>query len=294
MVLTFKRQPAGAEPPAPEITVLRNKNVLVVDDNATNRRIVLHYIRALGATATAVSSGAEALDALRKAAVTDSPYELAVIDYQMPEMDGVMLAEAIRADAEILNVRMVMLTSLDRRFRPDELMTLGLTQALMKPVRQGELASAMMKALSPDIVTAAAAPVTLLERNAGAGLRILIAEDNTVNLRVVCAQLKKLGHTFDCAGNGEEALAALRKSTYDLVLMDCQMPVLDGYETTRTIRAGSVQPNIVIVAMTANAMEGDREQCLAAGMNDYVSKPVRVQELRKVLERIGASAVRVS
>ncbi|MEO7597951.1 MAG: response regulator [Opitutus sp.] len=291
LVITFKRQPAGAEPPLAEIAVLRDTRVLVVDDNATNRRIVLHYIRAHGANATAVASGAEALAALREAAGTDSPYELVVVDYQMPEMDGVMLAEAIRADAEINSVRMVMLTSLDRRFRPEELVALGLTQALMKPVRQGELARAMMKALSPDAATVAIAPVTKLEPTVGNGLRILIAEDNAVNLRVVSAQLQKLGHTFDTASNGEEALAALAKETYDVVLMDCQMPVLDGYEATRAIRSGTVQRNIYIVAMTANAMEGDRENCLAWGMNDYVSKPVRVQELVTVLERINTAGV---
>jgi PAS domain S-box-containing protein len=286
MVLKFERQGTAAEPPLVELTILRDKRILVVDDNATNRRIVLHYIRALGASVTAVNGGAEALVALRDAARTDAPYELAVIDYQMPNMDGVMLAEAIRNDPSISGIRMLMLTSLDRRFRADELATIGLTQALMKPVRQGELASAMKKALGADIATKPRSPLTVAEQPASNGLRILIVEDNTVNLRVICAQLKKLGHTFNSAANGQEALEALQTSAYDLVLMDCQMPVMDGYEATRAIRAGQNQPSIMIVAMTANAMEGDRELCLQAGMNDYVSKPVRVQELRTVLERV--------
>jgi CheY-like chemotaxis protein len=209
----------------------------------------------------------------------------------MPDMDGVMLAEAIRTDADLVGIPILMLTSLDRRFRPDELAALGLAQALMKPVRQGELASAMKKALGADVPVSPSAPLTAVERATDGGLRILIAEDNTVNLRVVCAQLKKLGHRFDTAANGQEALVALQKAVYDVILMDCQMPVMDGYETTRAIRAGQCQAGIMIVAMTANAMEGDRERCLQAGMNDYVSKPVRVQELRTALERITALTV---
>ena len=294
MTLKFPRQGTAAEAPLVELTVLRDKRILVVDDNATNRRIVLHYIKALGATVTVVNSAPEALVALRAAARSDAPYELAVIDYQMPDMDGVMLAEAIRTDADLTGIPILMLTSLDRRFRADELAALGLTQALMKPVRQGELAAAMKKALGADVPVSPSAPVTALERATGGGLRILIAEDNTVNLRVVCAQLKKLGHRFDIAANGQEALVALQKSVYDVILMDCQMPVMDGYETTGAIRAGQCQAGITIVAMTANAMEGDRERCLQVGMNDYVSKPVRVQELRAVLERIAAVTVHAS
>ena len=292
LILKFDRQAPGAEAPAFMVPLLQDKRVLVVDDNATNRRIVLHYVRAQGLTVTAVSSGPEALTVLREAARNGSPFHLAVVDYQMPEMDGVMLAQTIHEDPALRGVRMVMLTSLDRRFRTDELAALGLSQALMKPVRQGELANAMINALGPEAVPKVVPPTATVEVVPVKGVRILVAEDNEVNLRVVSAQLKRLGYSFVSASNGQAAVDALRQETFDLILMDCQMPVLDGYEATRTIRAGGVQANILIVAMTANAMEGDREACLEAGMNDYISKPIRLPDLRKVIERMIPAAVR--
>jgi CheY-like chemotaxis protein len=278
---------------------LCNLRVLVVDDNATNRQILRHQIFAWKMQKGSAASGYEALKVLRAAAAAGEPYDLALLDMQMPEMDGMTLAKAIKADPAIARTHLIMLTSLGHRFSAEELKAVGLDAYLVKPVKQSRLFDCLVDVMAsehPEEALAATpdAPA-VLEAPPFPGLRILVAEDNQVNQKIAAAQLKKLGCRVDLAANGHEVLEALPRADYAVVFMDCQMPEMDGYEATRIIRDRERDSKrrcrwaapIHVVAMTANAMQGDREKCLAVGMNDYISKPVRVAELRAAIERSG-------
>jgi CheY-like chemotaxis protein/HPt (histidine-containing phosphotransfer) domain-containing protein len=216
---------------------------------------------------------------MRAAAREGEPFELVILDGHMPGMDGLEVARAIRADAELSGARLVMLTSTgDRRASAR---AAGVEHYLTKPVRRARLLETIAEALSDgpaEREDAPAAPALTLD-----GPTVLVVEDNTVNQLVIKGMLAKRGFDVDCAGHGREALALIARRDYALVFMDCQMPEMDGYEATAALRAeGSRLP---IVAMTAHAMKGDRERCLAAGMDDYLSKPLRPEELDAVLER---------
>jgi CheY-like chemotaxis protein len=208
-------------------------------------------------------------------------------------MDGIMLAQAIKSDPALAALPVILLTSLGHH--RDEAGNRLLAGRLSKPVRQSQLFDALQQALgySEQALEAAA-----LRKVGGASAsaeaapqrlhHILLAEDNSVNQKVALAILKKLGYTAEAVGNGEEAIAALRAIPYDLVLMDCEMPVMDGFAATAAIRSGAaavLNPNIPVIALTAHAGQGDRDRCLAAGMNDYVAKPVQLATLATVLER---------
>ncbi len=241
------------------------------------------------------SNGAEAHAILRKEAGTD-PYAIAVLDFQMPEMDGLELAEKIRADPELAKIRIVMMSSGGGK-NGDDRRAAVLDEWLAKPVKAPELFRSL-SSLHGDGEqtqrTVSAAPAgqssesgSATANNAAVGGRILLAEDNPVNQKVATIQLRKLGYQADVVGNGREALAALARTRYDLVLMDCQMPEMDGYQATEEIRkheAGSARHTIVI-AMTAFGLSGDREKCLDAGMDDYLPKPVRLEQLKEILDR---------
>jgi CheY-like chemotaxis protein/HPt (histidine-containing phosphotransfer) domain-containing protein len=241
------------------------------------------------------ASGAEALQALREAHAAGDPYDIAILDYQMPEMDGEMLGRAIKADPELRGVCLLMLTSLGVRGNEDRLHEAGFAACLAKPARQSELLAALMAVWSrrnepsgPMIThnslattqrTHSATPVRF-------SARVLLAEDNIVNQKIAVMTLESLGCRVDVAANGREAVEMLDCRPYDIVFMDCEMPEMDGFEATFAIRqraAGHAQ--IPIVAVTAKAISGDREKCLAAGMNDYISKPVRPNDFRAALER---------
>jgi signal transduction histidine kinase/DNA-binding response OmpR family regulator len=280
----------------PELLDLR---VLVVDDNATNRQILRHQIFAWNMQKGSAASGREALDMLRKAALAGEAYDLALLDMQMPEMDGLDLARTIKADPLIANTRLILLTSLGRFLTPKEMQDAGILAFLVKPVKQSRLFDSIVAAVgaaSPKVTFAKETSAINPKAIAALGLqnvRILLAEDNSVNQKVALAQLQKLGLKADAVSNGLEVLEALRRIPYDIVFMDCQMPEMDGYEAARRIRQlenlnGTKCPwptPLQIIALTANAMQGDREQCLAAGMNDYISKPVRISEIQLALER---------
>ena len=205
----------------------------------------------------------------------------------MPEMDGVTLARAIRGEATGSEVPLVLFTSLGRReARAEEE---GFAAYLHKPIKPSQLFDALVSVLAerPVHVRERGVARTELDRELGRRhpLRILLAEDNVVNQRLIQLQLKKLGVIADIAANGREAVAALDRKPYDVLLMDCQMPEMDGYEATRHVRRSGRHPRLRIIAMTANAMQGDREKCLEAGMDDYLSKPTRIEDLRLTLER---------
>ena len=280
--------------------------VLVVDDNATNRQILCHQILAWKMHAASAASGMEAIQKLRTAVQEDNPYDLALLDVQMPGMDGLTLARAIKADSAIAGTRLVALTSLGQACSTEELKLAYIDKYLVKPVKQSRLfdclANIMGKVEVRDTVAKSdlSAPPTnspptdspQVDRQPEKA-RILLAEDNHTNQRVALGLLRKLGYGADTVVNGLAALEALQFIPYDIILMDCQMPEMDGYDATRAIRRWEQSSDqgsnwkfpVRIIAITANAMQGDREKCLAAGMDDYLSKPIRLQELQAVLER---------
>jgi CheY-like chemotaxis protein/HPt (histidine-containing phosphotransfer) domain-containing protein len=261
---------------------LAGRRLLVVDDNATNRRILTLQTEAWGMRVRAAESGAEALAWLDQGAI----FDVAILDMQMPEMDGSQLSEAIRARANTSALPLVLLSSLGRR--PEDTAHGRFAASLTKPVKAAQLHDSLLAVLGATQARPAAPGHTGFDTSLAERLplRILLAEDNVVNQKVATKTLEKLGYRADVAANGLEVLDALARQPYDVVLMDVQMPELDGLGASRRIRREvppARQPRII--AMTANAMQSDRELCLAAGMDDYVSKPVRVEELVAALER---------
>jgi CheY-like chemotaxis protein len=259
--------------------------VLVVDDNATNRHILQLQLANLQMQSAAVSDGTEALEFLRTEAAAGNPVPFAIVDMQMPGMDGISLANAIKAEPLIADTRLIILSSMGNLVSSSSLANAGVEEYIVKPVKQSRLEFSLSSMLgrqpaNADIALPDTPPVDVARQS----IRILLAEDNLVNQKVALLQLKRLGFTADLACNGMEALAALERSFYDVILMDCQMPVMDGYAATREIRR-KYSSSIYIIAMTAKAMTGDREKCLAAGMDDHVSKPVSIEELGRVLSQ---------
>jgi PAS domain S-box-containing protein len=267
-------------PPMPVAT-----HALVVDDSATNRKIVAEYLASRGARVAGAGSGPVALEVLREAAERGDPFELVVIDFHMPGMDGLELATLIRAETSLRAVRIVMLTSVGgHRAAAREA---GVTHYLTKPVRRERLLDTVAEALADEEPRAPVpAPRPAAPAPNAAGPHLLVAEDNEVNQLVICGMLAKRGYTVDVAADGAQALAMLAAGDYAAVFMDCQMPELDGYEATERIRAGEpAGERIPIIAMTAHAMAGDRERCLEAGMDDYLAKPLRGGDLDAALGR---------
>jgi two-component system, sensor histidine kinase and response regulator len=276
---------------------LRGLQVLIVDDNATNRRVLAGLLRLWGAYPTAVESGPAALAEIEKAAQAGSTFPLLLVDGMMPDMDGFALIEQLRKDSSAATSTIMMLTSADRQSDSARCRQLGLSGYLVKPVKADELQIAILAALGGTALgNRAARPAeapnakpAAIERSGG--LRILLAEDNPVNQRVALHLLAKEGNSALAVLNGREALEAMSKENFDLVLMDVQMPEMDGLEATRAIRAQEegTDRHVLIVAMTAHAMKGDRERCLDSGMDDYVSKPVQKSELLRVLANAKAA-----
>jgi len=299
--LRLEKQPHALRTELEEIRRLANVRVLVVDDNATNRKILHHQILGWRMRNGSAASGREALAILKAEAAAGDPYDLVILDLQMPEMDGLMLAQAIKAEPALAATRLILLSSLGRKLTPEEMRASGISAYLIKPVRQSELYNSLVLAMASGPLplgrrrfTSPALDVMSAPReNQPRTVRILLAEDNAVNQKVALRQLKKLGYAADAVGNGLEVLEALARIPYPVVLMDCHMPEMDGLEATRQIRArersgranGRDHPPVRIIAMTADAMQGDREKCLAVGMDDYISKPVRLADLQAALRR---------
>ena len=274
----------GARAHIPEPEALRGLAVLVVDDNATNRRILYETLVGWRMKPVLAGCGSEALDILRRHARSGDRFALLLLDAQMPDMDGFTLARQIQEDPALAGPRIMMLSSLDIGSIVPELRETG--HYLVKPVTRANLLSAILRVLGggqPRLVPSRSA----VRAATGRPLRILLAEDNAVNQKVAARLLEKQGHSVEVTSNGTEALAAFMRDAFDLILMDVQMPVMNGYDATQAIRAaerGSGR-HIPIVALTAHAMKGDREICLKAGMDDYLGKPIHFRELVAVLER---------
>jgi signal transduction histidine kinase/CheY-like chemotaxis protein len=286
--LTKRPVPCAAAQSAP--AALRGLRVLCVDDNAINRAILEAQLTAWGMHVECVADGPYALARLRAAHCDARPYALAILDHQMPEMDGMTLARAIYTDPVLRTTRLIMLSSLGQRLPEDAAQHTGIAAYLTKPVRQSQLYDCITTVMGSAVALSTGSPVTPPRRpEAQAQLRakVLVAEDNMVNQKVAVRMLEKFGYQADVVANGREAIEALARLAYDCVLMDCQMPEMDGYEATVAIRQRemSTERHIPIIAMTANAMQGDREQCLAVGMDDYLSKPVKAEELLAILQK---------
>jgi two-component system sensor histidine kinase/response regulator len=260
---------------------LAGRRMLIVDDNATNRRIVRDMLTAAGVTLDEASGAETGVAAMRQARAEGQPYALAVIDAQMPGKDGFELAQDVRKDDRLSGTRLLMLTSAGQRGDIQRCKEVGIDGYLTKPASRTDLLEMIAALLSdetkPELVT------RHLIAESRRRLTILLAEDNPVNQEVAAAMLRKRGHKVDVVANGAEAVAAVTRTPYDLVLMDIQMPELDGFEATKRIRDG-VAAHIPIIALTAHALTGERDRCLANGMNGYLSKPFRAHDLFAIVE----------
>jgi PAS domain S-box-containing protein len=270
--------------------LLRGSRVLIVDDNRTNRRILEGMLNRWEMISVSVEEGQQALDALSGARAVGQSFALILTDMHMPKMDGFTLVEQIRKRPELATATIMMLTSAGHRGDAARCQELGVAAYLLKPIRQSELREAIARVLGAHAENGAIPLVTRYSlhdgRDPAASLRVLLAEDNPVNQRLAVRLLEKRGHHVVVAGNGAEALAAMDEQDFDLVFMDVQMPEMDGLEATAVIRGkekitGKHQP---IIALTAHAMKGDREKCISGGMDGYLTKPIRPQELDDVLE----------
>jgi PAS domain S-box-containing protein len=268
---------------------LKGRRALIVDDNLNNCKILVHQVAGWGLQPTSVLTPEAGLEELARHKGTPQAYELVLVDYQMTGMDGIEFARRVRADAACAAVKIIMLTSWGQRGQARLAKEAGIQGYLSKPVRQTQLLECIVE-VSGDNAGAEVELVTrhsLAENKLRRRLHVLLTEDNSVNQKVATKMLERIGCRVDIAGNGLEALEAVARTQYNLILMDCQMPEMDGYEASREIRRMQLRDNVrtPIVAMTANAMKGDRELCLAAGMDDYLSKPVKPHALQAIIEK---------
>ena len=285
----------GAVRPAlPDPAALDNVRVLVVDDNATNRQILEKTLLYWHMRPTSVPSAAAALSLLREAREAGAPFKLMLADCHMPDMDGFMLMEQVQKSPDLAGLVTIMLTSGGQRGDGLRCKELGIAAYLIKPVLQADLFQALLKVLSAQ--EGALKPATVITRHSlregHLPLRILLAEDNVVNQRLACRLLENHGDTVVVANNGLQLLEALERQSFDLILMDAQMPHMDGFEATAAIRRmeQATLGHIPIIAMTAHAMVGDRQRCLEAGMDGYIAKPVHAHELFETIETVLAHA----
>jgi two-component system, sensor histidine kinase and response regulator len=261
--------------------------VLIVDDNGTNRGILELMLKRCGMLPKSVKGGAEAIVELLAASAAGKRYALIICDVLKPGMDGFSFVERVRQEPKLSTAKIMILTSAGQRGDAARCEELGISAYAMKPLRQSELQDVICRLLEEE----GAAPLITRysianARNAAVSLRVLVAEDNAVNQKLMARLLEKRGHHVKVVANGLEALESLEQGSYDLVLMDVQMPELDGFEATGELRKREKQTGLhtPIIALTAHAMKGDRERCLEAGMDGYLSKPIRAQELDDLLE----------
>ena len=270
---------------------LKDVRVLIVDDNATNRLILSEMVSKWEMLPKVVDSAVAGLRELRRAQQSNEPYHLLLSDVQMPDVDGFELASQIRADDRLHTTVIMMLSSGAAPEDAARTRSLGVAAHLMKPIKQSELYEKIAAVIGDSVKVTqppTEAPVAVIRP-----LRILLAEDSNTNQRLAVSVLTKWGHTVSIANNGQDAVDAWEREPFDVVLMDVQMPELDGYEATAIIRAKEIHSggHVPIIAMTANAMKGDREECLSAGMDDYVAKPIRWPDLQQALARVLATSM---
>jgi two-component system, sensor histidine kinase and response regulator len=283
--------PATASRPDPVdpglLERLRGAAVLVVDDHPTNRQILEQTLRLWGADVRSVESGALALSALEVAQRAGRPYSLMLLDANMPTMDGFALAEEIRRRGATASPAIMMLTSAHRPGDLDRCASLGIRTHLTKPIGRSDLRKALLQVLATATPVSQERPVPLSATGAASPLRVLLAEDNLVNQRYAAQLLRNEGHEVAMAVDGRQALEMLQRQRFDLALMDVQMPEMSGLEVTRRVREAEAggERRLVIVALTARAIKGDRDECLAAGMDDYLSKPFKRQELLAMIAK---------
>ncbi|MGZ8384280.1 MAG: response regulator, partial [Nitrospira sp.] len=283
-----------APPPTHSRTQLRGRRILLVDPNKTARHALHQQLVTSGIDCVGAENGHKAYEMARAAAAKQKPFDLALIDLHLPDMDGFEAATGLKSDPVTAATRVVILTTVGRRGDGSTAQALGIDAYLTKSLRQSQLLDCLCRLVDGTAPVDRAQPVpatplvtrhTLAEAQTSAMTRLLLAEDNPVNQKVACKMLEKLGCRIDVVGNGQEAVTAHERTPYPLIFMDCQMPEMDGFEATAMIRKmeGSSR-HTPIVAMTANAMKGDREKCLAAGMDDYVAKPIRPKDLQTILD----------
>ena len=301
---TFQKQAVCPPAIVPSVE-LTGRRILIVDDNESNRTILHHLVSGWGMLDDQAHDAVEAMQRLNQAAANGTPYDVAVLDMLMPGKDGLQLAQEIKSHPQGAGVRLVVLTSLIQPGHAERARRAGFNAYLTKPVRHDQLQGCLRVvfglqqapvATKVETGLSGGAPPALITRHTLAEQRtrprILVAEDNLVNQKLAVRMLERLGYQPDIVSNGNEALAAFEREVYSAIVMDCQMPVMDGYEATRHIREQEQRPqasrdraHIPIIALTANAMQGDRERCKAAGMDDYLSKPVKIDDLERILHR---------
>jgi PAS domain S-box-containing protein len=277
--------PVGSVANRPAHLELAGIHALVVDDDAMSRDILSRYATSWGVHVSTAQHAAEALVILQSAAQSEQPYDIAIVDLRMPEIDGMQLAEKIRSNPLLHQTRLVLVTAYDGPAQGQAAIAAGFSAYLTKPVRQSQLYDCISGALFDlvDELVPEAAPQAVAERRD----RILLAEDNPINRQVALQQLRKLGYSADSATNGKDAVEQSRKVDYDLIFMDCHMPVMDGFEATKAIRSRESRTGkrVAIIAMTANALRRDRDASLAAGMDEHLTKPVSLDDMRSVTNR---------
>ncbi|HVU25011.1 MAG TPA: response regulator, partial [Opitutus sp.] len=291
----FDRAREPLTPPAPPPALRGGRHVLIVDDNETNRKLLERLCVAWELPHGVAASAAAALAHLRWLAQTGKPFDLVLLDHHMPGVDGLALARAIRDDPLIPRPTLVMLSSRGERLTRAEMKANGIDACESKPIYPEKLRALLGRLLAPVAAVAKpAAPAGGLR--AARPAEILVVEDNPLNQKVTLMQVRNLGHAADAAENGREAIAALRRKHYDVVLMDVHMPVMDGQEATRFIRRAQAarEPgfpcDLRIIATTASAQPEDRESCLRAGMDDFLTKPVQAEALQALLDRLLADS----
>ena len=267
---------------------LRGLRVLIIDDNPTNLEILTSHTNSWGMESECSSNGSDGITKLRSARKKGKPFDMVILDYHMPGMDGLAVMKKIKADPTISAAKIIMLTSLGLQDKESLFGKNGIQAYLTKPVRQSELYISLLKVLGHSSGKTIM-PAVKNERKLRTSLHVLAVEDNMTNLELLVATLKIFGCRIDVAVNGEEAVNAVKKNSYDLVFMDCQMPVMDGYKATEIIRSMEAQngekKKTIIIAITANVLEGEKEKCLAAGMDDYMGKPFSQAQLQTMLTK---------
>jgi CheY-like chemotaxis protein len=276
--------------------------VLIVDDNMTNREILKHYTASWGMKPSESDSATGALKLLRNAVQEGAPFDAALFDLEMPEVNGLELARQVKNDPLTSSTRLILLPSFSHQGLDKEVSSVGIDAYLTKPIRQSQLHQCLCSVIggvaaeriSSPLLAAVAESASATPREGvveGARHSVLLAENDPTNREIAEAYLNRLGYYVETVGNGREAVEKTQQKNYDLILMDCQMPIMDGYEATAEIRRNE-QPSrhTPIVALTANAMQGEAEKCFEAGMDSYIAKPVKLKTLKEVLERTLAAA----